>query len=137
MRISDWSSDVCSSDLVQNVAAVGQRQRRAHVLFDDDDGVAFVGQLAAHLHKVANDQGRQAFERLVEPAYISVANHSPDAGQHLMLAARYLLAPSARALLQATTGFSARLDRLRALAPYWRQHSIIVSLAEHAIVSFR
>src|SRR3546814_2429060 len=48
MRISDWSSDVCSSDLVQNVGLVGRRQ--------NDD--AFAAREPVHL-------GQNLIERLL------------------------------------------------------------------------
>src|SRR3546814_2554424 len=34
MRISDWSSDVCSSDLLRSISAY--RKLRGHILFDTD-----------------------------------------------------------------------------------------------------
>src|SRR3546814_6953228 len=41
LRISDWSSDVCSSDLgIDIVAAPGQRDRQAVVLIGDAEAVA-------------------------------------------------------------------------------------------------
>src|SRR3546814_16667494 len=45
MRISDWSSDVCSSDLFGDLApAVGQRQRQAEL--SGGDGIDMLGRVA-------------------------------------------------------------------------------------------
>src|SRR3546814_17806538 len=46
MRISDWSSDVCSSDLVGAILVLPQR-RRGHVLGD------------GALQRIGDDQGRR------------------------------------------------------------------------------
>src|SRR3546814_16477367 len=44
MRISDWSSDVCSSDLRPHVDDIVGGADRILVMFHDDDGVAEVAQ---------------------------------------------------------------------------------------------
>src|SRR3546814_15381456 len=44
MRISDWSSDVCSSDLLSQICRVLADQERRQVRFDDDlDGFSAFG----------------------------------------------------------------------------------------------
>src|SRR3546814_18550784 len=57
MRISDWSSDVCSSDLplLEIAAIAGSGKQRAHVERVDHRFLEDVGNLALH------DLARQAF----------------------------------------------------------------------------
>src|SRR3546814_6292724 len=74
MRISDWSSDVCSSDLAigrpqvgARVAAVRHAQRRRDLLVIIGDDAAFGGQLVGALGQpqpVADVKGR--IDRAVE-----------------------------------------------------------------------
>src|SRR3546814_4149199 len=47
MRISDWSSDVCSSDLLQH------RDQVAIVATDDDPSKAIAGRINHRLHRVS------------------------------------------------------------------------------------
>src|SRR3546814_10102139 len=64
MRISDWSSDVCSSDLLLSVAAMGGDGGRAHAVTDD---VAEGGDRRAGTDEGLVDELLQA-GRLAEPA---------------------------------------------------------------------
>src|SRR3546814_20857447 len=46
MRISDWSSDVCSSDLGDASVAIGQRRQQGQLglgVLGDDDGIGHGG----------------------------------------------------------------------------------------------
>src|SRR3546814_3655717 len=42
MRISDWSSDVCSSDLISGVGKVGIGHDRRRVGVDEDNAIALL-----------------------------------------------------------------------------------------------
>src|SRR3546814_6591756 len=74
MRISDWSSDVCSSDLLQ-------------VLVDDEDRLAPALHVADGGPDLAADDRRQALGRLVEDQQARVGHEGAADGQHLLLAA--------------------------------------------------
>src|SRR3546814_6623810 len=70
MRISDWSSDVCSSDLVERIDDRGQ-QHLGHVALDDlareafgDGGLADAG--IAHIERVVLAAAAQDLDRAVD-----------------------------------------------------------------------
>src|SRR3546814_3982979 len=53
MRISDWSSDVCSSDLLSRVVLVGLGKPAA---LDDQAAQAIGGRIVAHLNAVGEKE---------------------------------------------------------------------------------
>src|SRR3546814_13225164 len=57
MRISDWSSDVCSSDLMRRRAAVVDALLRHHDLEVEGEGVAHRGAHAAAGGAAGDEQG--------------------------------------------------------------------------------
>src|SRR3546814_3464491 len=71
MRISDWSSDVCSSDLdEQGAAFIEALQRRARLDAGEDDPVAgareqVAGIVAFVIGRTGNDQFRAAVRPLI------------------------------------------------------------------------
>src|SRR3546814_7070775 len=70
MRISDWSSDVCSSDLVHARIAAVQRLDRGHRVQVDD--VAAVDPHEAVRIELRGDAGDGAAQRVVPPAHAQV-----------------------------------------------------------------
>src|SRR3546814_12016468 len=61
MRISDWSSDVCSSDLVQQEVALARSIDRMHLMADQgSDGV---GRGDRNLTRVMHEFHRQRLDR--------------------------------------------------------------------------
>src|SRR3546814_5107044 len=78
MRISDWSSDVCSSDLVEHVAR--DRAQVADAVHEDAAG----GIEAAHVHRVAG--GGVAVLADVERAHAgAVAQRLGERGRALLV----------------------------------------------------
>src|SRR3546814_6812308 len=67
MRISDWSSDVCSSDLLARLGLAGDRRRDGAVGADRDRGRA-VGHGDAGHHLIAFGRDQQPFGRAREIA---------------------------------------------------------------------
>src|SRR3546814_15938760 len=105
MRISDWSSDVCSSDLVQTAALVGDLARASMLMALMDGRALPATELArvagitpqtasGHLAQLTGAgllagerQGRHRYHRLASPAgahmpegILSLANHSGCSG---------------------------------------------------------
>src|SRR3546814_5423693 len=102
MRISDWSSDVCSSDLTDDAQAVDlgadlDRLRRNHaVLADDIDDLArLVG-----LHRGGGDQQRARRLACRQP---HVAEHA-GGQEHLGIVEAAAGADRARAWVEAVVG---------------------------------
>src|SRR3546814_15771165 len=62
MRISDWSSDVCSSDL-QNVAAAAADKRVAEVAADDVNGLVAAGDESLSVGGLAEIDQRPTVQR--------------------------------------------------------------------------
>src|SRR3546814_5118392 len=78
MRISDWSSDVCSSDLVVAVDDIeriflDQRQRVDHATARLQQPLAFVGDANLHLLRSG---GKMGFKRIGE--IMDVDDRGPD-----------------------------------------------------------
>src|SRR5690348_3111194 len=73
--------------VVDDVDALGERQRRRQILFDQHDGLAGSGKIAAHFHEVADDDGREPFEGFVEQQYLRIAHQRAGNRQHLLLTA--------------------------------------------------
>src|SRR3546814_20139754 len=68
MLISDWSSDVCSSDLLREEGAA-----RARVRAGDDAGLFQLCHRARRLYRPARQ--RRAVRRLYRPAHLHAARH--------------------------------------------------------------
>src|SRR3546814_13321684 len=79
MRISDWSSDVCSSDLLKNLAFRMKKNRKGHyTLFNIEAPAAAVLEMERHM--------RQNEDIL---RYLTVRVDAHDAGQSAMLQSRH------------------------------------------------
>ncbi|KAG0752625.1 hypothetical protein G6F22_021795 [Rhizopus arrhizus] len=62
------------------------------VLFDQDDARALAVYLCEYVYQVSDDTGRQAFGRFVQQQDAGVAQQRARDRQHLLLAARPLVA---------------------------------------------
>src|SRR3546814_13781867 len=83
MRISDWSSDVCSSDLVIRIEAPGGNDDRYTVpVAEDGSGAMFMQMNRAKRGltlKPGSPEGREIVRRLIETADVVIANLPHDA----------------------------------------------------------
>src|SRR3546814_4656946 len=92
MRISDWSSDVCSSDLIDGVEVAASRTRANDISGDGDGKVGFAGARAADQDDVApSGQERAAVKRTqqafidrcaLEPERIDILHDRQPGGRH-------------------------------------------------------
>src|SRR3546814_4416819 len=88
MRISDWSSDVCSSDLPQDLDRGQQRRERNHALFRIAGKEAGAHYGRAGALRESGDSGRvdsRAQQREVglrEGNDVGGQRHLPEAGRH-------------------------------------------------------
>src|SRR5580692_485569 len=83
--------------VVQHVSAIGDLDRRAHVLLDEQNREAFPPGRDDNSEHVLDNQRREALRRLVEHEQLGVQDQGAGDRQHLLLAARELraLVPSA------------------------------------------
>src|SRR3546814_15877818 len=70
MRISDWSSDVCSSDLIDGVEVAASRTRANDISGDGDGKVGFAGARAADQDDVAPSGQERAAVKRTQQAFI-------------------------------------------------------------------
>src|SRR3546814_18177259 len=70
MRISDWSSDVCSSDLIDGVEVAASRTRANDISGDGDGKVGFAGARAADQDDVAPSGQERAAGKRTQQAFI-------------------------------------------------------------------
>ena len=86
------------------------------VLVDDDGADAALFDEAADAPDVAGDQRSQPFGGFVEDEHVGVGHERPADGEHLLLAARQLLAAVAQAFFEAREGLEHTLVGPVALA---------------------
>src|SRR3546814_12135611 len=84
MRISDWSSDVCSSDLVQEAKRLLALTRKEHLKdirqLELDKAVDFFDKV---VRQHARPTEASSFDNLVKTAQRSIDNNSGDFASHL------------------------------------------------------
>jgi len=86
--------------VVEDIGALGNRERGGDVLLDDHDGLAGRRQALADGEQIAHDDRCQTLEGLVEQQDLGAADQCPRDRQHLLLAAGEIGAPARAALLQ-------------------------------------
>src|SRR5579883_2583614 len=86
---------------LEHVAVVGNLQRRAHVLLDEQDREPARAKLGEHAENLANDQRRETEARLVEQQQHRLAHQRAAEREHLPLAARERAGALPSALLEA------------------------------------
>ena len=86
--------------VVDDINAVGKRQRRRDILLYDQDGLARFGKRPAGGEQIAHDDRRQPLERLVEQQDFRLADQRTRDRQHLLFAARQVGAAAAAPFLQ-------------------------------------
>src|SRR3546814_14780982 len=111
MRISDWSSDVCSSDLLPCVARILKRELAEH---------AFAG-LHAHVLRMQADRAQEAHvaqQRIAELADVDLGGATAKTGiqHHLLRVLRPTL--DARKAEEQLSELAGRTVRLQALNKY-------------------
>src|SRR3546814_12449021 len=72
MRISDWSSDVCSSDLARHAAA-----EPAHTLHEDDERIAILARAQGEQERQLGIKARRE-----APAYAETEQKRGDGDEH-------------------------------------------------------
>src|ERR1700682_1685829 len=78
-----------------------ERERKPRMLLDDNDRkFSRAHQLADDFQKLMDDDRRQPFHRLVEEQELGIGHERTCDGQHLLLAARKLIAEIELALLE-------------------------------------
>src|SRR3546814_3397207 len=83
MRISDWSSDLCSSDL-----PTGPSQCLPGVLLNEQNSDSLFVDLLDQLQDFRDEKRRQAESRLVEKQKPRARHKGPPYRHHLLLATR-------------------------------------------------
>src|SRR5215472_14595201 len=78
--------------------AIGRAENLARILLDDDGGYAFLENAPQRCEKLLDENGRQAFERLIEQQDLRIEHERATDRQHLLLAARELVAQIAAPL---------------------------------------
>src|SRR3546814_10312173 len=79
MRISDWSSDVCSSDLAYPLGAARAQLHETYIVAQTTDGIVIVDQHAAHERLVYErmkqhlDAGRVPRQALLLPEVVELS----------------------------------------------------------------
>ena len=72
--------------------AIGHLGGEGHALLDEEDGEPFAAKILEGLRDVPDDDGREPFGRLVEEQEVGVRHQGAADGEHLLLAAREVLA---------------------------------------------
>ena len=72
----------------EDIAVMGEFQRQAGILFDQQDGGAGLVEPLDDLHGLEHQLGRKAHRRLVEQQDLRPVHQRPADRQHLLLAAR-------------------------------------------------
>ena len=52
--------------IIDDINALGQRQRRRKILLHQNDRLAGIGQIGACFHQIPNDDRSKSFERLIQ-----------------------------------------------------------------------
>src|SRR5215467_13472467 len=87
--------------LAHEVDVIGDPEREGEILLDDQDGCAARLEAAEDASELAHQERRQPLGGLVHQENVGIADQCTPAGQHLLLAARELVAPIAQTLAQA------------------------------------
>src|SRR5215467_4076583 len=87
--------------LAHEVDVIGDPEREGEILLDDQDGCAAGLEAAEDASELAHRERRQPLGGLVHQENVGIADQCTPAGQHLLLAARELVAPIAQTLAQA------------------------------------
>src|SRR3546814_18161502 len=106
MRISDWSSDVCSSDLVGN--RIGAGDEIATLQLPVEYAVQPVGFLDVAIDRIGDRLGRVAVEMVVLPRHRAQLAHLPHPQLHS-------IALLARGVADKTAGLVCEIDENRNL----------------------
>src|SRR5262245_52883530 len=83
-----WTRRVYHAPLAHHVDIVDELQRQRRVLLDQENGKAFLFQLADRLPYALDDDGCESFGRLVHDQAVRIGHETAADGQHLLLAAR-------------------------------------------------
>src|ERR1700686_1239584 len=110
----------------QEVMPICDTERKAEVLFDQDDGHAVFLELLQHAADLLHDHGREALGRLVEEQQLGPRAENPRDRQHLLLAPGHLGAGVISALLEDGEGAIDALRRPRGGEERRRQDQILL-----------